>query len=236
MMTKKVCKRWAKREEYTLTYFAEKNLSFLAKKLPGRSNRAIISHLREMGIKPHQETFTCKMIIKMTGYDRDQLYRARDKLSQRWSRGHNTNEDKGIFRITGKQMEALIEYLGNEGTGKFISYKGGYMSRWGTNHDCCVNCGNSGTGKWEVHYGKGLCHRCYWKAYVWSVNRIEQKYNSEINRLKKRHLYITQAPCPPLFVKQARNIRKYVAKREKELRQKCRKEIEQFRAKGDDDE
>ena len=106
---------WTKEEEATLLSLVNVHrLGVLAIRLK-KSRRAILQKLRLIGISYPKTTSVQYLadVIKSTGYDRLQLYRAKEALNQKWARLRNTKRAR--YEITAVQVRHLCDWLKNEG-------------------------------------------------------------------------------------------------------------------------
>jgi len=108
-----------------------------------RSKKAIYGKiLREFG--PGGLTrgvYTVHRLAKNTGYNKEQLYRAREACKQKWKR----IGPRGAYLITEDQVDEIIEWLKHD--------------YWCKPHRlyCCLYCNT----EHRLHYSRGLCVRCY---------------------------------------------------------------------------
>lgn len=110
-----------------------------------RSRKAVYNKiLREFG--PGGLTrgvYTVQRLVEGTGYNREQLHRAREACKQKWKR----IGPRGAYLITEEQMEEIVEWLKHD--------------YWASVHHlyCCLHCNTDR----RPHYSLGLCTRCYSK-------------------------------------------------------------------------
>jgi hypothetical protein len=87
--------------------------------------------------------YTLEELQNNTGYNREQILRARDACKQKWKR----LGPRGDHLITEEQVEEILEWLKHD--------------YWSKVHRlyCCRRC----TTDSAPHYGAGLCERCYFR-------------------------------------------------------------------------
>jgi hypothetical protein len=139
--------KWQQSEDLILLKNAgHLNLSELSAILPKRTKLAIKQRCRFLGFAPNQGTYTCAQIVRETGYDSQQIFRARDGLGQAWKRYGEKS-----FMISFDQVQDIIEYLKNE------------SRKWSHHYNLtkCVNCGSSNQKKISKHASDGLCKVCF---------------------------------------------------------------------------
>lgn len=119
--------------------------SQLQKKTGGRSRGAVLQMLRRKfgGGGITRGTYQLEEAMRETGYARTQLRRAAVALNQRWLR----TKRRGVFLITGEQLEELAEWLAHD-----------YWSKPKELY-CCHQCGQVQ----KPHHRFGLCARCYFR-------------------------------------------------------------------------
>lgn len=84
--------------------------------VPGRTSHAIIVRAHKQNIRPYLGFYSLARIMLETGYDRYQIFRAKDSLRQTWTKlDWGTN---GRYRIGLEQFEDIVEFLASEGRQK----------------------------------------------------------------------------------------------------------------------
>lgn len=105
-------RRWTKAEEFRLLELAErKDRHEIAAEL-GLHWKTVANRLAVLKARPKSDLLSLRECIRRTGYLKHQLHRAREGLNQRWRRRSFRGQSYGI---TEAQLDALCEYLRNEG-------------------------------------------------------------------------------------------------------------------------
>jgi len=160
-----------------------------------RSRKAIYNKIyREFG--PGGLTrgvYPIHRLVQGTGYNKEQLLRAREACKQKWKR----IGPGGAYLITEDQVEEIVEWLKHD--------------YWAKQHRlyCCMHC----TTEHRAHYGLGLCERCYAR-----YRRRLVKLNLPTSNEKLFHRFESRQQSESLEFEESRKCAKFLDKLNETLR------------------
>lgn len=116
LTTLKKYRYWSKGDIFKLLKFAERySYKEIAKKM-GRTPNNVDYMLCKLKVSTRTEVFSLRRMVRETGYDKHQLYRAKKALGQVWpiarySKDIRASKPMPRYRVKRSQVEALCEYL-----------------------------------------------------------------------------------------------------------------------------
>lgn len=113
-------KHWTPEEHAKMLELSEGHTAAqIAEKL-GRSWKGVVQYMRLHGVRHHNDMYTFNQLMKLTGYAKSQLLRAKRALNQKWVRAA-ARQKRYYILVSYEQMEALTEYLKTESGDRKLS-------------------------------------------------------------------------------------------------------------------
>jgi hypothetical protein len=171
--------RWERHEIRTLEWYIGTKPLYKIAELLDRTLAAVKNKAKRLGARATKGNHTLNGLVRETGFDYRQLYKARDALKQRWKRA---NKSQGAYTITDDQLADLLAYLFQPA--QFVSRDGQQQDVWAIRAGLysCIRCGASGTSSEEIHWAHGICTACYRTLVM--EKAILKRYNSMACYLK----------------------------------------------------
>lgn len=109
------CRRWTKREDFALMALSERmGAAEVAHHLPNRTVIGVKNRMLTLGLHPYNARWSLQKAARDTGYNVQQLLRAKGGLGQTWVKKEGYRRI-GRWLISEEQLEALCDWLRDEG-------------------------------------------------------------------------------------------------------------------------